>query len=640
MSLLTLRSVKKTYADQTVLQDISFQLDRGDRLCLIGNNGAGKTTLLRLIMGLENPDEGQITIAGGTVCGYLPQELDQAGAERDTDWISPEIRGLEQAMRQAEQKMASLGNRPEGDPELRAALASYAELHSRFEALGGYAHRHLMEEALAGLGLQGDVLLRPLATMSGGERMRVALARLIIRNPDLLLLDEPTNHLDLTALEWLETYLARFKGTVLTISHDRTFIDRTATAVGELAGGNICIRPGGYTRFMELSAADDLTRKREINKVTLALQHEEAVAQTMLSHRKMSAYHAREKSAQRLSSRLNDLIGNAHKKQQRLSFRFLPGLNSGDPDRVLLDVRGLTGGYGGEPLFQQVSFTLRARGKTCLCGPNGCGKTTLLNFLRGERVAAEGQVRLADQMQIGHLGQHVVFDDESKSALEELLSHSILSEGAARDLLARYGFRDTQVFKQLSVLSGGERSRLYLACLLLEEPNILFLDEPTNHLDIYSREILEQALLAFDGAILAVSHDRMFIDHCCDRVLGFIGSSVKAYPTFSAYRRAARQAEEQASQPQPFSVQNDTRIRRDGQNKANRVEERRETALRKEKLRAVESTIEAKEQAKADFEATVSSATQPDEYESYAVLLAELEQLYVEYGDLLHQLDL
>jgi ATP-binding cassette subfamily F protein 3 len=629
MSLISIQAVSKHYFGHTVLDQVSFQLDRGERLCLIGNNGAGKTTLLRLIMGSEKPDSGTITMAGTVICGYLPQSLPAGTSPDEQSWVSPEIRQLETAMHQAEQAMAIQGDRQPDDPAIRTLLAQYADLTARYEAAGGYEHRHLMEEALGGLGLTGDILERPLSTLSGGERMRVALARLIIKNPDLLLLDEPTNHLDLSALEWLEQYLVRFKGTSLLISHDRMFIDRTATAVGELNDGHITIRPGGYKRFIEQAAAEALTLEREIKKVSRELDRQQEVVQTMLSHRKMSAYHAREKVAARLAARLGEIVDRTRYQQQNLSFRFLPGLTSGDPDRVLLKASSITGGYGGSPLFRDVAFELRARSRTCLCGPNGCGKTTLLNLLRGRHEAMSGQVRIADQIVCGHLGQQVDFADEGQTVLGELLSRSDMSEGQARDLLARYGFRDTHVFKQLSILSGGERSRLYLACLLLEQPNILFLDEPTNHLDIYSREILEQALLAYEGAILAVSHDRMFIDRCCDRILGFISTDVRPFDTFEAWRAAARSAEiKQTAEIEPPRPE---KVRPDDNKRQNRASERREIALHKEKLRSFEAAIEALELEKAQLEATFGADTDPAHYQRYAAILTELDGLYAQY---------
>jgi ATP-binding cassette subfamily F protein 3 len=534
LSLLTISQVSKSYFGRIVLDQVSLRLDRGERLALIGNNGAGKTTLLRLITGEEKPDQGNIILPANIVPGYLSQHFEDDSELAESALVSRELLDLESQLRQLEDRMAGAG------PDI---LRRYSDLTARFEALGGYDFSHRMQEALAGLGLQGDILDRPLTTLSGGERMRVALARLLLKSPDLLLLDEPTNHMDLAAMEWLEDFLIHFKGTVLLISHDRAFIDRTATAVAELNGGHLTVRPGNYTRFKEIGAAEDLTRDREIKKVSRELERQKDVTQTMLSHRKMSAYHAREKVVARLSGRLDEIRDRAYRQNQRLNFGFLPGLTEGDPEKILLDARDLTLGFGPYPLFREVSFILRGGMKACLCGPNGCGKSTLLALLLGRINHFEGQIRLAANVVYGHMGQHVSFADENRTLLAELLSRSGLDEGQARSLLARYGFRDVDVFKSIQVLSGGERSRLYLSCLLLERPDLLFLDEPTNHLDIASREILEQALIDFPGTILAVSHDRYFIERCTRQVFGFVGDRVLPFDTFSDYRQAVRLAE-------------------------------------------------------------------------------------------------
>ena len=667
MSLLTVRSVSKSYFGRLVLDQVSFQMDRGERLALIGNNGTGKTTLLRLITGIEQPDAGSIHYPSTVVPGYLTQHFEDDLNETSDPLASRELIDMENNLRRMEEQMAA-ADAVSDSADNRELLRRYADLTARYESLGGYDYRHRMQETLAGLGLSGEQLERPLATLSGGERMRVAMARLLLKSPDLLLLDEPTNHMDLNAMEWLEDYLKRFKGSVLLISHDRTFIDRTATSVAELADGKLRIRPGNYTRFQELEAAEQLTLSHEMKKVALELERQKDVTQTMLSHRKMSAFHAREKVVSRLSGQLGDIRSRAHRINQKLNFSFLPGSPEGDPQRILLEAHDLSAGFNDKLLFSQVSLLVRNGMKVCLCGPNGCGKTTLLALLLGRISQFEGQIRLNDKAVFGHMGQHVVFPDENRTILAELLSRTELDEGQARNLLARYGFRDVDVFKTLQVLSGGERARLYLACLLLEKPDMLFLDEPTNHLDIHSREILEQALLDFPGAILSVSHDRYFIERFARQVLGFINGQVLAFDSFSAYRLAARLAEampavdirsvpekraaQAANAPdrrdlglpgraaaEPLSPSSGTGIS-SGPSSAttaprlNRAGERRETALHKEKLRNLEREIAELEQQKTDMEQAFADQADPAAYHRYANLLTSLENLYSHYVEL------
>jgi ATP-binding cassette, subfamily F, member 3 len=622
LSLLTISQISKAYFGKAVLDQVSLRLDRSERLALIGNNGAGKTTLLRLITGAEKPDSGSVIISSGVIPGYLSQHFDDVGDDSGHALHSSELQSIERELRQLENSMVN------ASPDI---LRRYSELTARFETLGGYDFAHRMEETLAGLGLQGDILSRPLTTLSGGERMRVALARLLLKSPDLLLLDEPTNHMDISAMEWLEDFLSRFKGAVLLISHDRAFIDRTATAVAELNGGRLILRPGNYSRFKEIEAAENLTRERELKKLSRELEHQKDVTQTMLSHRKMSSYHAREKVVAKLSGQLEDIRSRALRQNQRLNFGFLPALTEGDPEKILLETRGLTMGFGNEPLFSDVSLLLRGGMKACLCGPNGCGKSTLLALLLGRIDNFEGQIRMAGNVIYGHMGQHVDFDDEERTLVNEILSRTGLDEGQARSLLARYGFRDVDVFKKIGVLSGGERSRLYLACLLLEKPDVLFLDEPTNHLDIQSREILEQALVDFSGAILAVSHDRYFIERCTRQVYGFIHSQVIPFDSFSEYRKAAQIDESRqtllSTEAKSAQQTDENKLRQP----MNRARERREIARRKEETRALEKTIASLEAEKSQLEASFATDSSPDVYQHYSDVLARLDQLYDDY---------
>lgn len=619
MSLLTVSQVSKSYFGRVVLDQVSLRMDRGERLALIGNNGAGKTTLLRMITGSEKADQGSITLPNNVVPGYLSQHFEDDSELAETALVSLELQALEDQLRDLEGRMSA------GLPD---DLRRYSEITARYETLGGYDFSHRMQETLAGLGLAGDILSRSLATLSGGERMRVALARLLLKSPDLLLLDEPTNHMDLAAMEWLEDFLNHFKGAVLIISHDRAFIDRTATAVAELDSGRLTIRPGNYTRFKEIEAAESLTREREVKKLSRELERQKDVTQTMLSHRKMSAYHAREKVVGKLSGQLEEIRDRAKKQNQRLNFGFLPGLIEGDPEKILLEARDLSHGFGAQPLFREVTFLLRGGMKACLCGPNGCGKSTLLSLLLGRINNFEGQVRLAGNVVYGHMGQHVDFENEDRTLLDELLGRADLDEKQARNLLARYGFRDVDVFKSIRVLSGGERSRLYLACLLLERPDLLFLDEPTNHLDIASREILEQALVDFPGAILAVSHDRYFIERCTQEIYGFINDRVLPFDNFSAYRQAVRQNESAA-----VIRKSDIAVNSPAQSSQplNKAQERRETAMRKEKIRNLEKAIAALEAEKTELENGFAAENDPAAYHRYTDVLAELEHLYEQY---------
>ena len=358
MSLLTIEQVEHAYFGRQVLAGISLRLDRGERLALIGDNGSGKTTLMRLIMGLEKPDAGRIILAGQAIPAYLSQQLDISEYAGASSLLNPRLARLEAEMRDLEQEIAAAANHKQ-TAEQNRLLARYADTTAAFEALGGYDFAHRMNEALRGLGLGEDVITRPVESLSGGEKMRVALARMLLSDPDLLLLDEPTNHLDLNAMEWLERYLLNFKGAVLFISHDRTFIDHTATSVAELSAGRITVRPGNYTQFREIEAAEQYTLGREMKKMERELEHQKDVTQTMLSHRKMSSYHAREKVVARLTAELGQIRERSNRPGQRLKFAFLPAANEGDPKRILLQAEDLSRSFGDRVLFRNVNFYLR-----------------------------------------------------------------------------------------------------------------------------------------------------------------------------------------------------------------------------------------------------------------------------------------
>lgn len=655
MSFLTIENISKTYFEHLVLNDISMRLDKNERLALIGNNGAGKTTLLKIITGQEKPDRGRVILPSGVVPGYLSQHVEEISRLDKSALHDQELADLEKKLRQAEVDLSELSAkiqeirlRPdEADKsdnllvEQKRLMSQYSFLTSRFESSGGYDFRHRMQEAMDGLGLSGDTLNRPLNTLSGGERMRVALARLLLRSPDLLLLDEPTNHLDAEAMEWLEQYLSKFKGAVLLISHDRTFIDRTATSVAELRNGSLTIHPGNYTKFQEIESSMQETISREMKNVEKELVRQQKVTQTMLSHRNMSGYHARQKVSAKLSAELEQIKASARHSSHNLNFKFLPGKLEGAPDKELIKVTDVNVSYGSAPLFSDTSFNISRGDKICLCGPNGCGKSTLLNVLLGKSDNFTGRINLPRQAVFAYMGQHVDFTDEAAAILETVASTYDIDDARARNLLARFGFRDVDVYKKINVLSGGERARVYLCMLLLEQPDVLFLDEPTNHLDIYSREILESALQDFDGAILSVSHDRYYISRCADKVLGFVNGKVEIFSSYDEYRQYSKSAVKkseisQAKNDSPSSGNLDTESESAEKSggrrniRQNKAEERRSNAMRKQSVQQLENLIQELENRKTEIEAQFGFSDDPSIYDEYARLINSIEEKYTQ----------
>lgn len=634
MQFFSLRDISKSYHGHVLLNGISFSIHSGDRIALIGDNGTGKTTLLKIITGRVRPDGGSVNISRNTVIGYLAQNPDELIAGENT-LKSREIMELETEIAETEKKLETAS-----EFESAELLDRYSRLFARFEALGGFDYEHRMKEALAGLGLSGIDNSRELSTLSGGERMRVALARMIVSKPDVLLLDEPTNHLDADATEWLAGYIRGYTGAVLLISHDRYFIDRTASGVFELEAARIHVYPGNYSSYVEQKQRITEDRLRAAQSLEKEFERQKQVTQTMLSHRKMSSYHAREKVVNKLSDRLSEQKRLLSKGGSSMSFKLIPEERTGDPNRIVLKAADISFAYDGEDtLFSDISFEVKAQDKLFLVGPNGCGKTTLLNILLGKLSGFSGDILFSGSARFGFMSQFVSFEDEGITALDELCQRSELSPGAARKLLARFGFRDTDVFKKISVLSGGERSRLFLCCLLTEKPDILFLDEPTNHLDIESREILEDALTEYNGAIIAISHDRYFIDKCATSILGFSAFSGRIYSTYAEYKQTAPVvtggeksirpgisaiAESETNANSASSA--DRRLRgRD------RVRERREEALRKERIRELEAQIEKLEFELKELEGSFSADSDPDDYFRYARLSDSLQIQVEEY---------
>lgn len=632
MSLISVENISKSYFGNTLLDGISLQINRGERLALIGENGTGKTTLFRMIHGDESVDSGRIVVAGGCLIGYLTQHTEDMADLEQSSLESSHLAALETRLRELEHLM---GEQP-GSNDL---LKEYETKTAEFEAAGGYTYKARMAAILAGLGLSGETLDRPLTSLSGGERMRAAMARLLVRQPDVLLLDEPTNHLDMDGIEWLEDYISRFGGTVFFISHDRSFINRTATAVCELRDTQLFRYPGNYDTYLQQKAIEQDYARQQVQRLEAELKRQQDVVQTMLSHRNISGYHAREKVVVKLNEQLAAARTKVDSGARRMNFRFIPETREGDPERIIVQATEVTKAFDGRVLFSGLDLELKANEKLFIVGPNGCGKSTLIRVLTGQDQDFTGDIRLSATITYAHMGQHVEFKDEERSLYDELDARSKLSQTEIRNRLARFGFKDTDVFKQIKVLSGGERSRLYLCCLLEERPDLLFLDEPTNHLDVNSMEILEQALADFDGAILAISHDRYFIDNCASRVAGFVGPQVRFFDNFKEYRRAAvdydRARQDEARDER--SAERERKAKDPGIRRANRAEERRRQAKLKKEIRDHEEESAALEAEIEEIQATLGPDTSPETYQRLAEASVRLEECYEEYFALLEQ---
>ncbi len=629
MPILSVDNISLHYGERRLLDGVSFMVNEGDKIAFIGNNGAGKSTLFKIIKGTIKPDEGKIIRHGNTIVGFLSQNMDEQDLSGST--LKPQkLIDIEERKTALEYEIAAAG---EDEAKLKPLMDEYSRVTAEYEAMGGYDYDHRMADALAGLGLTGLSERTDLTTLSGGEKMRVCLAQLIVAHPDILMLDEPTNHLDIEAIEWLEDFLSSYGGAVFVISHDRHFIDKVANRVIELQDGSIRCYRGNYDDYKVQKEEFLKTQEAYIANLSAELEHQMDVKQTMLSHRNISGYHQREKMVDKLEEVLAREKAKLPSGATSMSFTVVPEERSGAEDKILLQVKDVSKNYDDDPfLFEHVSFELKANQKIFLAGPNGCGKSTLLTMLMGRQGGFDGSVFIASSASVGYMEQFVPFEDESLSCFDELISRSDLTNTEARSMLARFGFRGEDALKTINVLSGGERSRLYLCCLLQEKPDILFLDEPTNHLDIDSREVLEDALTAYNGAIICVSHDRFFIDKCADQILGFNNGTAKLYDKYSYYRKDVAKntvvAPIKEEKKEDEKASRETEAKKESRNKA---ADRKEAAKRRSRISAIEKEIEVLEDEQKELEATFTSGAGAEEYNKYAANAEKIESLYTEY---------
>ena len=503
MPLLTTSDIGITYGVEIIFSNINVEINERARIGIVGPNGGGKTSLLEILTGGLEPSAGSVKLARGMRVGYVPQapETTVSGSLKDEIMTAfDRLKWLEDAMETGARELDQTDAGQDGQAGER-----YAELLDEYESLGGYSYENTMDRMVEGLGLTQRALQTPSAQASGGEKARAALAQALLGEPNLLILDEPTNHLDIKGLAWLERFLTHFPSAVVVVSHDRYFLDRSVNQVWEMDHGGIESYPGNYSKYRIQKAERALTRQREYAKQQEFIAKEEDF---------IRRYHAgqRAREAKGRQTRLNRLERIDRVENDRsitLSSRTFQR-----SDQTVLRTHDLTVGFPGEPnpieLFSVPDVRLERGSRTALVGPNGTGKTTLLGTLMGLLPPVEGRVTLGRNVAVGYHRQGLDDLDLDSSVLDSLLDAKEMSFPEARSYLARFLFQGEDVFRQVGDCSGGERSRLALARLLVHEPNLLILDEPTTHLDIPSREALEQVLLAYEGTLLFVSHDRQF----------------------------------------------------------------------------------------------------------------------------------
>ena len=630
MILMTVQGVSKSFGMKSVLKDISLTLQQGARMGLIGVNGSGKSTLFRLIAGQMEPDEGSISLMRGTRVGMLTQEADiqsDLTVREELSRVFEPVQEMERRLRALEEEMAQ---KHEDEAELDRLSREYARLTDRFEDAGGYEWPSRIQGVLAGLGFARGREDQPASVLSGGEKTRLCLARLLLTQPDLLMLDEPTNHLDLSSIQWLEDTLKKYRGTVLIISHDRYFMNSVCDCMAEISMRHLVQYEGNYDQFTVKRQADIERQIREYKLQQAEIARQQAIIQRYRMYNREKSIRAAESREKRLEKmeRLERPVD-----EQHVRFSFEARRRSGDD---VLKVHGLAKGFEGRRLFENFDLHLRAGDRVAIIGPNGVGKSTLLNIIARKLKADAGEVEFGANVDLGYYEQHQTGLDPEKDVLNELWdAFPRLDLDRVRSVLALFLFTGDDVYKKISMLSGGEKGRVSLCKLMLKRDNLLLLDEPTNHLDMDSREVLEGALEDFDGTILTVSHDRYFINRVADRIIEMRPDGVKEYlGNYDDYLEKKRREEAGLEDAAASGM---TKTQLDKQRRKERLLREGKKALEKQ-LEAAEARIAAAEKEIQDLETRMADPElyqRPDEAREtarrHAELQAGMDALYEEW---------
>lgn len=631
--ILSCQNISKAFVENQVLKNVSFHIEDHEKAAIVGINGAGKTTLLRIIVGEMTPDDGQVVLAKDKTLGYLAQNSTVDTSHtiyEELLSVKADLLRLEEKIRECENDM----KHADGDA-LEDLMKQYTSLTHAFETGGGYLYRSELVGVLKGLGFTEDEFSKPVATLSGGQKTRVALGRLLLQNPDLIILDEPTNHLDMTSIAWLETYLLNYKGAVLIVSHDRYFLDRIAGKVIEIDQSKATTFMGNYSDYAVKKEQLRVAAWNAYMNQQRDIKHQEEVIEKLKSFN-------REKSIKRAESREKmldkiEVIEKPSEVRTDMKLTLTPRILSGND---VLTVEHLSKSFDSHKLFTDVNFEIKRGEHVAIIGDNGSGKTTLLKILNGLVPADQGTFRLGSNVEIGYYDQeHHVLHSE-KTLFEEISDdYPYLNNTQIRNVLAAFLFTGEDVFKRISDLSGGERGRVSLAKLVLSNANFLILDEPTNHLDIMSKEILEDALNGYEGTILYVSHDRYFINRTAHRILDLTeGQFVSYVGNYDYYleKHDTVMAAIEASTPQSADADNTAAT------KAAESEVKLDWKAQKEeqaRLRKKENDLKKCEEKIAELEARISEIDTEMSDPAIGTQVAKLQELTKEQAACQEQLE-
>ena len=625
MAILTVNNITQSFGEETVLRGVTFELQKGERVGLVGVNGSGKTTLFKVLTGEYTPDTGSVVFGKDTVLGYMEQHVCRDLEKTAFDEVMTVFSPLLQMERELEEVSARLSAHP-GEEETQGLILRQTELNDRFVDGGGLTCRSRARSALLGLGFLEEQLQNPVGVLSGGQKAKLQLAKMLLSGANLLLLDEPTNHLDIPSVEWLEDFLKNYGGAYIVISHDRYFLDKVTGRTLEMEGKTVASYKGSYSRYLDLKAEKRLAMERVYENTQREIKRIEGIIEQQRRWNQERNY-VTIASKQKQIDRLESTLEKPEEDPESIRFQFKASRRSGDE---VLTAEDVSLSFDGPKLFDHVNLEIRRGEKVFLIGPNGCGKTSLFKILLGQYQPDGGLVKLGAGVDLGYYEQSQMSLHDEKTVIDEIWDlHPRMTQTEVRSALAVFLFKGEDVFKPVGALSGGERARVLLLKLMLSKANFLLLDEPTNHLDIGSCQALEDALQGYDGTLFVVSHDRYLINKLADRLYVLGKDGAKLYPGNYDYYLEKRQEEAEAAP------------REEAAPKVNlyKLRKERESELRKKRtaLSRVEGQIEENDRERAALAEKLEQPEVAADYQAVTQTSQEIAALEAQGEALLQQ---